>query len=190
LIRIVFALLTALLLPVCAAAKDWPHEGIRPPVFQAAEQAFESHQADFPERDVMTIVDYGLPSDQPRLFVLDRRAGTVTAYLVAHGRGSDPNLQGVASIFSNDANSHASSLGAFRTGGTYAGKHGLSLKLDGLDPTNNKAADRAIVVHGADYVSPARKVQGRSWGCPAVESRFAAKIIEKIAGGSLLYIGR
>src|SRR5262249_49914450 len=102
----------------------------------------------------------------------------------------DPGLTGRATKFSNDAQSRMSSLGAFAAGGTYIGAHGLSLKLKGLDPTNNRAEERAIVLHGAWYVAPGRKVLGRSWGCPAVEERFVKTIIDRLKGGAFLYVGR
>ena len=80
------------------------------------------------------------------------------------------------------------SLGAFVTGRTYYGAHGLSLKLKGLSPQNDRAEERLIVIHGADYVSPARNVLGRSWGCPALERAVAERIIPLIKGGSFLYV--
>jgi hypothetical protein len=79
------------------------------------------------------------------------------------------------------------SLGAYLTGETYHGKHGLSLRLHGLDASNDKALERAIVIHGADYVAPGRKL-GRSWGCPALERRLAGDVIEKIKDGTFLYV--
>ena len=189
-VHLALALLLGLRLTAASAADaDWPHEGIRDEIYRAAEQALQSNAATLSKQDVLAIIDYGLPSNQPRLYVLDRHAGTVTAYLVAHGRGSDPDFDGLATIFSNEPNSRASSLGAYLTGDTYEGKHGLSLKLDGLDASNSNAAQRAIVIHGASYVDPARAVLGRSWGCPAVETRYVAEIVDKLAGGALLYIG-
>ena len=185
------AALTAMIFVASGASAqehEWAHSGIRPEVFNAALAAWAHNHTKLANQRYLTIVDYGLPSDQPRLFVLDHEAGTVSAYLVAHGKGSDPNRTGRALRFSNEPGSEMSSLGAYLTGPTYQGKHGLSLRLYGLEPTNDKAAERAIVVHGAEYVAPGRKVQGRSWGCPAVEQRFASTIIGKVRGGSLLYI--
>lgn len=171
-----------------AQENEWVRAGIRPQVFEDALSAWAQNQSKIENQRYLTIVDYGLPSDRPRLFVLDHDKGTLSAYLVAHGKGSDPDHTGHATRFSNKPGSEMSSLGAYLTGPTYQGQHGISLRLFGLESTNDKAAERAIVVHGAEYVSPERKVQGRSWGCPAVEQRFASAIIGKVRGGSLLYI--
>jgi len=173
-----------------ARAQDraWPHAGIRPAVFEAAMSAFRSHASELHNDRFLTIVDYGLPSNRPRLYVLDRDSGTVASYLVAHGKGSDPDHTGRATYFSNQPGSEASSIGAYLTGDTYVGEHGESLRLIGLDSTNSNAADRAIVLHGAQYVAPSLKVLGRSWGCPAVEQRFVQPIIDHIRSGSLLFI--
>jgi hypothetical protein len=167
---------------------SWPHQGISDGAFEAAMDAFKAHRSEVTDTRYLTIVDYTLPSDEPRLFILDRDTGKVQSYLVAHGRGSDPGFTGMATKFSNTSGSRMSSLGAYVTENTYYGKHGLSLRLDGLDATNSNAYERAIVVHGADYVSPGRSVQGRSWGCPAVEERYASKIIGEIKDGTLLYV--
>ncbi|MFO1187600.1 MAG: murein L,D-transpeptidase catalytic domain family protein, partial [Alphaproteobacteria bacterium] len=91
---------------------------------------------------------------------------------------------------SNEANSRMSSLGAFVTAAPYLGAHGLSLKLIGLEKTNDRAEARAIDLHGAPYVSPDRKVLGRSWGCPAVELHYVKKLIERLKGGALLLAAR
>ncbi len=139
--------------------------------------------------EVLTFIDYSRPSTEPRLFVLDLEASRVTfAELVAHGRGSGENS---AERFSNRDGSHMSSLGVFRSGGTYSGQHGLSLRLDGLEPGfNDRARERAIVMHAAGYVSEAMIAAqgrlGRSWGCPAVRPAIARKLIEAIEGGSLV----
>ena len=106
-----------------------------------------------------------------------------------NGQGSGDNL---ANAFSNTPESHQSSIGLFVTAETYIGKHGYSLRLDGLDRGfNDRARERAIVVHGASYVSPAFvKAQGRlgrSWGCPAVSAAVARPLIDAIKGGNLLF---
>jgi hypothetical protein len=110
--------------------------------------------------------------------------------LVAHGRGSGEYR---AVRFANDAESHASSLGLFVTRDTYVGGHGLSLRLDGLEPgVNDRARDRLIVLHGAPYVSrefaSAKGRLGLSWGCPAVEPRVAARLIDRIRDGAPLFV--
>ena len=135
----------------------------------------------------MVVIDYSRPSAEPRFFLVDLKTGSANAFLVSHGRGSDPDHDGMADRFSNVPGSKMTSLGAFVTAETYYGKHGLSLRLDGLETQNSAARERAIVIHGADYVSPQRKKMGRSWGCPALERRVALDLIPKIANGVLVY---
>jgi hypothetical protein len=141
-------------------------------------------------KDVLTVIDYSLPSTQPRLFVFD--LGTrklLFRELVAHGKNSGGNI---TNFFSNSPGSLATSLGLFVTEDTYMGGNGYSLRLRGLEEgVNDMALDRAIVLHGASYVSRAA-IQalgrlGRSWGCPAVRKEVAQKIINNIRGGSALF---
>lgn len=143
-------------------------------------------------RPVLTLVDFSRPSQQKRLWVIDVAAGRVLFHtLVAHGKASGGDLP-VA--FSNQEGSEMSSLGFYRTApATYVGKHGLSLKLQGLDPGfNSNAESRAVVVHGADYVSEefvrAHGRLGRSQGCPALPPGQATAIVQAIKGGSILYL--
>ena len=139
--------------------------------------------------DVLTVIDYSRPSTEPRLFVLDVPAGRVTfVERVAHGKGSGENA---TERFSNTLGSRMTSLGVFRAEDTYQGQHGLSLRLDGLEPGfNDRARERAIVMHGASYVNDsiigAMGRLGRSWGCPAVRPAIAKKLIETIKDGSLV----
>ena len=119
------------------------------------------------------IADFDLRSSEPRLFLFDVRDNRVQSYLCAHGIGSEgPTDDGFASVFSNVSGSNCTSLGIYRCAETYIGKHGFSMRLDGLEATNSNARARAIVVHGANYVSPEMIRQtgriGRSDGCPAV----------------------
>jgi hypothetical protein len=109
--------------------------------------------------------------------------------LVSHGRGSGVTM---ATSFSNLPESNRSSLGLYRTAETYSGKHGYSLRLDGLEPgINDKARERAIVMHAADYVNQAAAKKqgylGRSLGCPAVRPEVAKKVIDAVKGGNLLF---
>jgi hypothetical protein len=139
--------------------------------------------------DVLTVIDYSRPSTEPRLFVLDVPAERVTfTELVAHGRGSGENA---TERFSNTFGSHMTSLGVFRAADAYGGQHGISLRLDGLEPGfNDHARERAIVMHGAGYVNDeiiaAQGRLGRSWGCPAVRPGIAQKLIDAIKDGSLV----
>ena len=137
--------------------------------------------------EYMIVIDYSRPSGEARFFLVDMEDGSAEAYLVSHGRGSDPDHDGVADTFSNVSGSKMTSLGTFVTAETYYGKHGLSLRLDGLESRNSAARERAIVIHGADYVSPKRSKMGRSWGCPALERKVAERLIPEIANGVLIY---
>jgi hypothetical protein len=142
------------------------------------------------ERPLVSIIDYSLPSTEKRLWVLDLERGEVLFHeLVAHGRLSGDNE---AHAFSNIVGSHQSSLGVFRTGGDYRGEHGISLLLEGLEPGwNDRAMDRAIVLHGAPYVSEQFAARwgriGRSFGCPAVSTAIADSLIRTIRQGTLLF---
>lgn len=144
---------------------------------------------------VLTVIDYSLPSSLRRLWVIDPGTRRVLAHeYVAHGRGSsDPADPALAVRFGNQPESHLTSLGTFLTGGTYTGQHGVSLELDGLDVgVNDRARQRRIVVHPADYVGAAFRARsggwvGRSFGCPALAPEVAAELIERIRGGSVLY---
>ncbi|OQY65579.1 MAG: hypothetical protein B6D46_12825 [Polyangiaceae bacterium UTPRO1] len=148
-------------------------------------------------RRLLTVIDYSLPSRERRLWVLDPAHLRVLFHeFVAHGRGSttadDPDR---AVRFGNEAASLRSSLGAFLTGNTYRGKHGQSLELIGLDPgVNDKARERRIVMHPADYVGAAFRATwggrvGRSFGCPAIDPAVARPLIESIRDGSVVYVG-
>ncbi|MEO8307697.1 MAG: murein L,D-transpeptidase catalytic domain family protein [Pseudomonadota bacterium] len=138
----------------------------------------------------LAVIDYSLPSAQPRLWVFDLQ--TLKALLVervAHGRDSGDNI---STRFSNLPGSHQSSLGLYRTSDTYMGHNGYSLRLDGLEPGfNDRARERAIVIHGASYVSDKtislRGGVGRSWGCPAVRTQIARSLIDAIKGGQYLF---
>ena len=138
----------------------------------------------------LTIIDYSLPSTAKRLWVFDLvRRKLAYEELVAHGAGTGDNF---ARAFSNKPDSHQTSLGLFVTDTPYVGKNGYSLRMDGLDPgINDRARERAIVVHGAPYVSEAyAKSQGRlgrSWGCPAVSGVVAKSLIDRISHGGLVF---
>ncbi|MFP4002351.1 MAG: murein L,D-transpeptidase catalytic domain family protein [Alphaproteobacteria bacterium] len=161
--------------------------GIRKEAIEAALKAYTARR-DEVKRPFLTLIDYALHSSKPRMFIIDMNKWEVTkSLLVAHGKGSDPDHDGYAQRFSNIPESKMSSVGAFITANSYYGKHGLAMRLIGLEKTNNAALRRAIVMHGANYVSPKRGV-GRSWGCPSIEKRYVKEVIPKLAGGSFLYI--
>jgi len=141
-------------------------------------------------QDLLTVIDYSLPSSQPRLFVFDLAARKLLfRELVAHGKNSGDNH---ATFFSNSPGSLATSLGLFVTADPYVGSNGYSLRLKGLEEgINDMAWDRAIVMHGAAYVSRtavrALGRIGRSWGCPAVRKEVARKIFNSLRGGSAIF---
>lgn len=153
-----------------------------------AMAARELHQEHVSKTDFMVVIDYRQHSAVERYYLVDLRDSTAEAFLVAHGRGSDEDHDGYADTFSNTPDSKMTSLGAFVTGDQYTGRHGISLKLHGLEPQNDKAEERYIVIHGAKYVSPSRNKMGRSWGCPALEQDVAKDMIPRIKGGSFVYI--
>jgi hypothetical protein len=137
---------------------------------------------------VMGVIDYKQHNSKERFYIIDMESGRVDTYLTAHGKNSDPDFDGYATKFTNTPDSNTTSLGFFLTAETYYGSNGYSLRLDGLSTTNSNARKRAIVIHGAEYVSPGPKI-GRSYGCPAVEMRYHKDLIDQIKGGSLLYAG-
>jgi hypothetical protein len=138
----------------------------------------------------LTVIDYSRPSTEKRLWVYDLTTRRLLyEELVAHGQGTGANL---ATKFSNQPDSHQTSLGLFVTDETYVGRNGYSLRLDGLDKGwNDRARERAIVMHGAPYVSPAfvkaNGRLGRSHGCPAVSDAVARQLIDRVKGGSLVF---
>jgi hypothetical protein len=140
--------------------------------------------------DTLTIIDYSKPSTEPRMWVLDLETRKLLyEELVAHGQGSGGNL---ATKFSNNPDSHQTSLGLFVTDTTYVGRNGYSLRLTGLERGfNDRARERAIVMHGAPYVSQSISKElgrlGRSHGCPAVREPIARELIDRVKGGSLVF---
>ena len=152
---------------------------------------FKKAQLVSSERPILTIVDFNKKSSQKRLWIVDLEKNKLLFNtLVAHGQGSGGDM---ATNFSNLADSHQSSLGFYITSETYFGKHGLSMKLEGMDKGyNTNAGDRAVVIHGAEYVSQSFINQhgrlGRSHGCPALPVELTKTIIDTIKGQTCLYI--
>ncbi|MFO8002843.1 murein L,D-transpeptidase catalytic domain family protein [Thioalkalivibrio sp.] len=140
--------------------------------------------------DRLAVIDFSLPSSEPRLWIFDLREQTlVLKDFVAHGQNSGDNY---ASRFSNILGSHQSSIGLFRTQESYYGRHGYSLRMDGLEPGfNDRARERAIVIHSADYVDPTwieRQGRiGRSQGCPAVRPEIAQVVVDSLKGGQFMF---
>jgi hypothetical protein len=166
--------------------------GISPEVLELALNATSCATAsgaiDAPP--TLTLIDYSRPSVEPRLWVFDLATGDLLfRELVAHGRNTGDNL---ATKFSNNMDSRQTSLGLFVTDDPYVGSNGYSLRLDGLDVGfNDRARDRAIVMHGAPYVDAQLATTqgriGRSWGCPALRPAIASKVIDRIRGGSVIF---
>lgn len=156
--------------------------------------SFRSHIAAFlpyAKSHVVTLIDFSLPSTAKRLWAINLETGEVLLNTyVAHGRNSGDNE---ARQFSNIPESYQSSLGFFLTDQVYVGKHGNSMRLKGLEKDiNDKAWDRAIVIHGADYATDGFIQKygrlGRSFGCPAIPPEVTDKFINTVKGGSLLFI--
>ena len=156
--------------------------------FNAASCAVRAGSVESPA--TLTVIDYSRPSTEKRLWVFDLPTRRLLyEELVAHGQGTGDNF---ATAFSNTPESRQSSLGLFVTDDTYVGKNGYSLRLDGLDRGfNDRARERAIVMHGAPYVSAAfagaQGRLGRSWGCPALREGIAREVIDRVKGGGLLF---
>lgn len=153
--------------------------------------ALAAHGRRIPNHDVIGIADFTKPSRESRFYIMDLRTGMVTQHLCAHGRGSDPAHSGWLAYFSNSYGSEATSNGAYLTGDTYFGKYGHSMRLYGLDHTNNNALQRAIVVHSAWYAEPAQVEAhgklGRSEGCFALPGISHAEAMTRLGSGRLLF---
>jgi len=178
------------LAPVPAAPQSpYAPGGINPQLFQRAKAALDQHRIWY--RDHIGIVDFGLASSEPRFYVVDLRSGAVESYPVTHGKGSDPSHNGYLDHFSNRPGSEATSNGTYTTDDYYYGKYGLSMRLNGLDWTNNNAMNRAIVIHNAWYAEPNVIAQhgklGRSQGCFAFSRRDQWQVMQKLAGGRMIY---
>jgi hypothetical protein len=164
---------------------------LAPSLLAKAKAALEAHKDRITHHDVIGVVDFSAASRVPRFFLVNLASGAITALHVAHGRGSDPGNTGKVERFSNMPGSNASSKGSFLTGDLYVGKHGQSRRLIGLDPFNNLAEKRAIVIHSASYVSATmardQSRVGRSQGCFTVSRDDLKLVLEKLGAGRLLY---
>ena len=184
--------------PVELSAYDvaaWPAEvlgAVNQDVFALALRAVSTavNRGDVAEPATLTVIDFSRRSTDKRMWVYDLRSRTLLyEEVVSHGRGSG---MAVATRFSNQPESNTSSLGLYRTAETYIGKHGYSLRLDGLDAGyNDRARERAIVMHAADYVNPVAAASngylGRSLGCPALRPAISRDLIDAVKGGGLLF---
>lgn len=169
-----------------------PQGRVRPELMQRAMAALDIHHRRVPLRDRMYIVDFQKFSGDERLFEVDLIGGQVTAFRTSHGRGSDPQHSGYARNFSNTPDSYMSSLGAYATAGAGWGRQqGPNVLLDGLEYSNDKARDRAIIIHGADYADPAFLARegklGRSYGCFSTAHTDLPMLRERMGEGRLLF---
>jgi L,D-transpeptidase catalytic domain len=175
------------------AAWDFSAAGLSKDVFYSAIKGYNYllEKNLIKNTDVLTIVDYSQPSSQKRLYVLDMNTGRILFNtLAAHGKNS--GLQ-YATDFSNEESSNKTSLGFFVTMNTYIGNNGYSLRLQGCERgINDRAMERAIVLHGAEYVNEnfvhSNGYLGRSHGCPAVPAQVSKSIIDVIKNGSCLFL--
>jgi hypothetical protein len=170
------------------SSPEWPRREVLD--LALAAYACAAREGRF-QRPLLTLIDYSLPSSQPRLWVIDLETMRILYHeLVAHGDRSGASSLAVA--FSNRIDSHQSSLGLFRTDEVYTGAYGYSLRLSGLEAgVNDNARARAIVIHGAPQVSRAAVAAwgavGTTWGCPGLPEEVSAQVIDTIAGGSALF---
>ena len=164
---------------------------VRPELLRRALAALDRHGDRIGHRDRIAIADFSAPSNQPRFHFVDLASGRSQSMLVAHGSGSDPAHTGWLRRFSNEDGSNASSEGAFLAADYYVGKHGRSQRLIGLDPTNNNALSRAIVLHSAWYSNPemirSHGMLGRSQGCFAVGQGELERAFALLGPGRMIY---
>ena len=171
-----------------AASRGSIQDNVLDLALNAASCAVRSGKVNNPR--TLTVIDYSRPSSEKRMWVYDLKTRNLLyEELVAHGQGSGGD---VPDTFSNEPETHRTSLGLFATDTPYVGKNGYSLRLDGLDAgVNDRARERAIVIHGAPYVSEtfvqANGRLGRSWGCPAIRPEVARQMIDRIKGGGLVF---
>lgn len=160
-------------------------------ILDVARREVERAGAVLWRRDIAGVADYGLPSSLPRLHFANLEAGTVRSFLVAHGRGSDPEHDGFLKWFSNEPGSLATSRGAYISYEWYVGKYGVSIRMGGLDRDNSNALQRAIVMHQAWYAAPDMLAKwgklGRSDGCLAMAPDDFNLALTQLSGGRLVF---
>jgi hypothetical protein len=177
--------------PVPAQPKVMVDPVVNPQLLARARAAFDRNRHLLRHTDIVGITDFSRASAEPRFFLLDTNSGRVSRHYVSHGRGSDPGHSGFLERFSNRVGSEASSDGAYLTRDYYHGKYGRSMRLKGLDRTNDNAETRAIVVHSAWYAEPEVIAQhgklGRSEGCFALSYASLQEVLARLGPGRLLY---
>ena len=163
--------------------------GVPRPLYEKTVAFYKENIKNIRNSRFFSIVNFSVKSGSRRLFVFDLETGQVKQYLVSHGKLSDPDKDGLPTLFSNEIGSYKSSLGFYLTLGTYQGKNGYSLRLRGLESTNNNAEARAVVMHPAKYVNEATGVAGPSLGCTAIDPSISRGVIDQVKGESLLFVG-
>lgn len=165
--------------------------GPAPLLLSRAKAALDHHGSRVGNRDLLAIADFSKASRDPRFHLVNLKSGQSTSFLVAHGKGSDPGHSGWVQSFSNLPGSEATSSGSYLVGQGYVGEHGPSRRLTGLDPQNDQAEARAIVLHPAWYVSQSMIAEqgkiGRSQGCFALSQGDIAEILQRLEPGTLIY---
>ncbi|CAN5383804.1 hypothetical protein BH10PSE1_BH10PSE1_31850 [soil metagenome] len=169
-----------------------PRRQVRPDLMYRAMAALDTHHRRLPLRDRMYLVDFQKFSGEERFYEVDLYSGVVTAFRTCHGKGSDPSHSGYARTFSNTPESFMSSVGAFATAGAgWGAAQGPNVLLDGLEYSNDRARERAIIVHGANYADPdflAREGKlGRSYGCFSTAHTDLPMLRERMGEGRLLF---
>ena len=186
-------LLSLFCLPQFSQAEIDPDRLIRQELLDRAIAALHTHAA-HANSDRLVVVDYSQHSSKKRLFVVNLDTGHVSAFRTTHGRGSDQNHDGYLDRFSDIPGSGASPEGAFLTAEEYHGRHGRSLRLDGLDASNANARSRAIVIHAADYAEPhmidRHGKLGRSLGCIAFSSADLTTVLADLPDNTLIFVGK
>ena len=169
-----------------------PRGHVRKELMERAMTALDTHHRRLPLRDRMYLVDFKKYSGEERLYEVDLIGGEVKVLRTCHGRGSDPSHTGYAQRFSNVRDSNMSSVGAYATAGAnWGAQQGPNVLLDGLEYSNNRARERAIIIHGADYADPAFLARegklGRSYGCFSVSHADLVPLRERMGEGRLLF---
>lgn len=152
---------------------------------------WEANPSRFPNKKFIAVVDFSKKSRKDRFFLIDMKTGSVLDHHVAHGSKSDKNDDGIPETFSNIVDSNMSSLGVYRASESYqSDKFGYSMRLDGLSSTNSNVRKRAIVLHPAWYVKETSLyAPGKTYGCLGLSSSVSEDVINKMKGGSLIYVG-
>ncbi|MCZ8370232.1 MAG: murein L,D-transpeptidase catalytic domain family protein [Porphyrobacter sp.] len=160
-------------------------------LFDIAKRELMRHGNAIWRHDIVGIADFGLHSAKPRFHFVNLERGEVQSHHVSHGIGSDYQHDGWLKQFSNVEGSNATSRGAYVTWEWYKGRYGTSVRLGGLDATNNAALQRYIVMHHADYAEDAHLEKygrlGRSNGCFAMGTAQFREALLHLSGGRMLY---